>query len=282
MNEIETNELQLVITKKELGSLTTNAQIIKEKIIAMLPKYQSENYNANNIDEAKKDKALLNNTSKLLNAERIKLEKEFMTPFDSFKSEVKQICDLINDASSKIDAVVKQQEQKEKNERKAIITEIFNNNVKELKELLTLDKIFDDKWLNKGNWREDNTFRLENDLIAKIEVIRQDLITISELNSPYEVELKNDYLNHFQLGEVIRKNNDLIKKEELLKKQKEESEKVIEEKKEEQVQEMLTKEVKQEDIDPIKTYTLKITGPLSKQKALKQFLDLNNMKYEKI
>ena len=74
----------------------------------------------------------------------------------------------------------------------------------------------------------------------------------------------------------------MIKKEELLKKQKEESEKVIEEKKEEQVQEMLTKEVKQEDIDPIKTYTLKITGPLSKQKALKQFLDLNNMKYEKI
>lgn len=35
-------------------------------------------------------------------------------------------------------------------------------------------------------------------------------------------------------------------------------------------------------VDPIKTYTLKITGTLSQQKALKKFLETNNMKFERV
>ena len=81
MNEINENELQLVITKKELGSLTTNAKAIKEKVKEILPNYNANNYDESNIDKAKSDKAMLNKTSKLLNDERIKIEKEFMKPF---------------------------------------------------------------------------------------------------------------------------------------------------------------------------------------------------------
>lgn len=276
MNEITINKFEL--PNLEIKDYEQILELAKEDT----EKYKNYIVTPETLADDTKKRAELRNYAKAINSRRLEIEKEISKPIKEFKSKCDVLVDLYNSSAELIDNQIKVFEQKEKDERKAIITEIFNNNVKELKEVLTLDKIFDDKWLNKGNWREDNTFRLENDLIAKIEVIRQDLITISELNSPYEVELKNDYLNHLQLGEVIRKNNDLIQKEKLLKKQKEESEKVIEEKKEEQVQEMLTKEVKQEDIDPIKTYILKITGPLSKQKALKQFLDLNNMKYEKI
>ena len=276
MNEITINKFEL--PNLEIKDYEKILEIAREDT----EKYKNYIVTPETLVDDIKKRAELRNYAKTINSRRLEIEKEISKPIKEFKSKCDVLVDLYNSSAELIDKQIKVFEEKEKDERKAIITEIFNNNVKELKEVLTLDKIFDDKWLNKGNWREDNTFRLENDLIAKIEVIRQDLITISELNSPYEVELKNDYLNHLQLGEVIRKNNDLIQKEKLLKKQKEESEKVIEEKKEEQVQEMLTKEVKQEDIDPIKTYTLKITGPLSKQKALKQFLDLNNMKYEKI
>ena len=45
---------------------------------------------------------------------------------------------------------------------------------------------------------------------------------------------------------------------------------------------MVSKPVENEQEEPIKTYTLKITGTLSQQKKLKEFLDLNKMKYEKI
>lgn len=282
MNEINENELQLVITKKELGSLTTNAKAIKEKVKEILPNYKAENYDENNIDQAKSDKAMLNKTSKLLNDERIKIEREFMKPFEEFKSEVTETCNLIKQASAEIDVIVKEVDNKAKEERKNKITEIFNANVNELKNVLSLEKIFDDKWLNKGSFREDGTFKLKEELINKINVIRNDLITIGELNSKYEVELKNDYLNHFQLGEIIRKNNELIQKEELLKKQQDDSKKELEHQQEEKVEKMLEKPVEQEVIDPIKTYTLRLTGKLSAMQQLKKFIELNNIQCEKI
>lgn len=282
MNEISENELQLVITKKELGSLTTNAMAIKEKVKEMLPNYKAENYDESNIDKAKSDKAMLNRTSKLLNDERIRIEKEFMKPFEEFKSEVTETCNLIKQASAEIDVIVKEVDNKAKEQRKNKIIQIFDENVNELKDVLSLEKIFDDKWLNKGSFREDGSFKLEEELINKINIIRNDLITIGELNSKYEIELKNDYLNHFQLGEVIRKNNELIQREELLKKQQEESKKELEQQHEKKVEKMLEKPVEQEEVDPIKTYTLKITGKLSAMKQLKNFMELNNIKSEKI
>lgn len=225
---------------------------------------------------------MLNKTSKLLNDERIKIEREFMKPFEEFKSEVTETCNLIKQASAEIDVIVKEVDNKAKEERKNKITEIFNANVNELKDVLSLEKIFDDKWLNKGSFRGDGTFKLEEELINKINVIRNDLITIGELNSKYEVELKNDYLNHFQLGEIIRKNNELIQKEELLKKQQDDSKKELEHQQEEKVEKMLEKPVEQEVIDPIKTYTLRLTGKLSAMQQLKKFIELNNIQCEKI
>lgn len=282
MKKIGENELQLIITKKELGSLTTNAKAIKEKVKEMLPNYSSEFYDENNIDKAKSDKAMLNKTSKLLNEERIRIEKEFMKPFEEFKSEVSETCNLIKQASSEIDIIVKAVENKAKEQRKNKISQIFDENVNELKDVLTLEKIFDDKWLNKGSFKEDGSFKLEEELINKINTIRNDLITIGELNSKYEIELKNDYLKHFQLGEVIRKNNELIQREELLKKQQEESKKELEQQHEEKVEKMLEKPVEQEKVDPMKTYTLRLTGKLSAMQQLKKFLELNNIRCEKV
>lgn len=282
MNEISENELQLIITKKELGSLTTNAKAIKEKVKEILPNYSSEFYDENNIEKAKSDKAMLNKTSKLLNEERIRIEKEFMKPFEEFKSEVSETCNLIKQASAEIDVIVKDVENKAKEQRKNKISQIFNENVNELKEVLSLEKIFDEKWLNKGSFKDDGSFKFEEELINKINTIRNDLITIGELNSKYEIELKNDYLNHFQLGEVIRKNNELIQREELLKKQQEESKKELEQQHEEKVEKMLEKPVEQEKVDPMKTYTLRLTGKLSAMQQLKKFLELNNIRCEKV
>lgn len=282
MNEISENELQLIITKKELGSLTTNAKAIKEKVKEILPNYSSEFYDENNIDKAKSDKAMLNKTSKLLNEERIRIEKEFMKPFEEFKSEVSETCNLIKQASAEIDVIVKDVENKAKEQRKNKISQIFDENVNELKDVLTLEKIFDEKWLNKGSFKEDGSFKLEEELINKINTIRNDLITIGELNSKYEIELKNDYLNHFQLGEVIRKNNELIQREEILKKQQEESKKELKQQHEEKVEKMLEKPVEQEKVDPMKTYTLRLTGKLSAMQQLKKFLELNNIRCEKV
>lgn len=276
--ELNENELTLVVSKQELGVLETNALAIKEKIEELLPNYDAKNYDITNLDQAVKDRALLNKASKALNDKRIALEKEFNKPFENFKTIIKETTDLIKSASAKIDEVIKEVENKDKEDKKKAIIVIFESEVKELKDVLPFERIFDERWLNKTFDIKD----VEKDLISKLEQIRTDLITISELHSKYEIELKNDYLMHFDLGLIIRKNSDLTQKEELLKNQKEESEKAIEEKKEEKMIEMATTKVEEKIIDPIMTYTLKITGKKSQLVALKTFLNVNEMQFEKV
>ena len=277
MNELSENELKLTVSKKELGVLETNAQVLKDKIMEIIPKYNADNYSPATIDKAVDDRALLNKTAKALNDERIKIEKEFMQPFENFKTIVKETTDLIKTTSEKIDVIIKDVENKDKADKKVIITKIFDENVKELKDILTLDKIFDEKWLNKGSWNDKDEFKEEKTLIDRIDLVRTDLITIGALKSKYEVELKSDYLNNFNLGDVIRKNNTLLENEQLLKTQNDESKVVVEEQKVEKMVEMANTVIQTKVIDDILIYELEITAETSKMEALKIFLQTNNM-----
>ena len=204
MNELNEKDLELVVSKQELGVLETNARNIKEKVLEVLPNYSADNYDENNIDVAKADKALLNKSAKALNDKRIVLEKKFNEPFEIFKATIKETTDLIKEASSKIDEVVKDVENKEKSNRKEIIVKYYEENINELKDILPLEKIFEDKWLNKGSFNDKGEFKLVNELQDKINRVRNDLIAIGELHSKYEVELKNDYLNNgYELTDLV-------------------------------------------------------------------------------
>ena len=108
------NELELSVNKLELGTLTTNAIAVRDKVKDLLNNFKAENYTEDNIDKAKEDKALLNTTSKKLNDERIRLEKEFMQPFSDFKDVVSETTAMIKEASAKIDEIVKDVENKAK------------------------------------------------------------------------------------------------------------------------------------------------------------------------
>lgn len=278
---MEEQKLELQVTNLTLGELTTNALKIKEEVENKLENYKAENYDINSINKAKDDKAMLNRTAKKLNDERLRLEKEFMKPFDKFKTVVKEITDMITESSGKIDAIVKEVENKDKEDKKKAILVIFESEVKELKDVLKFEKVFDERYLNKTFKIED----VEKDLISKLDKIRNDLLTISELHSKYEIELKNDYLNNFDLGMAIRKNSELTQREEALKNQEEETKKVIEEQKEEKVQEIVKRVIETrvtKESKKLLTYRLDITGDEDQQRALKKFLDTTGMTYEKV
>ena len=143
---IQERDLELVVSEKTLGSLTTNAKQIRDIVMVNLPKYDISNYNDDNIDQAKKDKAALNKAAKTLNAKRLEIEKEFMKPFIEFKDVVNDTVKLIGECSAKIDAVVKQNEQQYKKKKKANIKTYFdgmNTN------LVDFNKVFKQEWLNK-------------------------------------------------------------------------------------------------------------------------------------
>lgn len=211
---IQEQDLELVVSNKKLGELTTNAKDIKALIESALPKYDVANYNESNIDIAKKDKAMLNKASKVLNDKRIELEKQFMEPFSEFKEIINDTCKLIKTATDKIDTVVKESEAKEKEAKKVEIGKFWEE---QDFNLVSLHKIFDEKWLNKTFKMKD----VQKEIIDIINKIKDDIITIEAIGIDVDL-LKSLYLDTLNLNSTIQYANTLKANRETAQKEAEE------------------------------------------------------------
>ena len=194
--ELQEKDLELVISERTLGSLITNARQIKEVVALALPNYDISNYNEDNIALAKKDKSMLNAASKALNDKRIQYEKEFMQPFSEFKTVIAETVALIKECSGKIDEVVKQSEESEKQMKRIAVETLW---AKKNFNLVSLAKIFDSKWLNKSVSLK--TIDAEIDKLTAN--INNDMVTIETIGEDEEL-LKSLYLDTLDLNKTIQ------------------------------------------------------------------------------
>lgn len=268
------NEIEAKIN----GVATVEDNIIEAKEYALKLKeyYSTLVFTDEQIKEAKEERASINKIVKKIADYRKNIVSEFKKPIELFENTAKETEKLLKESADFVDSQVKAFEEQEKEEKKSKIQNIYNDLINEsaLNELINLNMLFDERYLNKTYSLE----AIEEDLSNQIKNIESDLNAIKSLNSEHELALTNMYLKEFNLSKVLIENNRL----EELKKTTTKVDEKIEEKKERKVEEMLTEKVTIEEIDPIKTYTLKITGELSKQRKLKEFLELNNMKFERI
>lgn len=105
-------------------------------------------YTEDQIGEAKKDKAELNKLSTALNTARIAEEKKFMAPFNEFKAQVNELRNDIANAVRSIDIQIDAAEENRKAVKMAEIQKVFAE--EGFPEFVTLDKVMDKRWLNKG------------------------------------------------------------------------------------------------------------------------------------
>ena len=149
VSELQASQLELVVSEKTIGSLTTNAKQIRDLVVATLPRYDIANYSTDDIPKAKADKALLNRAAKTLNDKRIEFEREFMAPFGEFKEVVTETVKAIKEAVGKIDTVIKEDEDRAKSEKREAIEHLAEEcGLEEVG--IRLNQIFNDKWLNKS------------------------------------------------------------------------------------------------------------------------------------
>lgn len=198
---IQESDLELVVSEKTLGSLTTNAKQIRDMVKAALPMYDISNYNNENIDQAKKDKAALNKAAKALNAKRLEIEKEFMKPFGEFKDVVTETVKLIGECSAKIDTVVKQNEQQYKDRKKATIKTYFDGlNVN----LVDFNKVFKSEWLNKSASMKSVCNEIDS-IFSKVE---NELSTLKGFGEDFDV-LRTYYMDTLNIASTIQYANRL-------------------------------------------------------------------------
>lgn len=205
---METNALSLIVKEKTLGSLITNAKDIKNFVEEKLKTYSVDNYKGDE-KQASKDKAELNAAAKQLNDERIKLEKEWLEPFQEFKDVVTETTNMIKTASSKLDAIVKAKEEIEKNKKREEIEKLYTS---KNFTLVNLERIFNSKWLNK-------TYKMANidaEIEQAITQIKGDLQSLDAFGEDTAI-LKDLYLSTLNLQVTLNKGAELKANRERLK-----------------------------------------------------------------
>lgn len=230
------------------------------------------------IDIDTKKRAELRNNAKAINQRRLDIEKKVSEPIKEFKAKCDILVKMYEASADLIDTQIKCFEEKTKETKKQLCMLIFNNNINELKNVLKFESVFDEKWLNKSV----NIEIVEKEIKEAIEKINNELKAIENLNSKYEVELKNDYLLNFDLGQVIIKNNKLIESEEILKKASIERETRQEDEKEQKIEEMLVKPIIEAEIDIEQTYRLELTASTQKLEKVREFLELNKISWKNL
>lgn len=201
--ELQASQLELVVSEKTIGSLTTNAKQIRALVEKALPQYDISNYSADDVAKAKADKALLNKAAKTLNDKRVEFEREFMAPFGEFKEVVADTVKLIKDAVGKIDTVIKEDEDRSKREKREAVEKLAESvGVEEAG--IRLDLIWNDKWLNKTTSMKS----IETEIRARLETIAADLETLKTFAEDYDV-LVVRYKENLNLQDTVRYANQL-------------------------------------------------------------------------
>lgn len=233
-----------------------NYEELRADLTTALKDYESRVYTEDTIAEAKEDRAKLNKLKKAINDERIAREKEYMQPFNEFKAQAKELCDMIDTASSGIGEQLEAFEQKRIDEKTSHIQSLFDDVASNYDlPFITLDKIMSEKWLNKST----SDKAIVEEITERFEKAIKDLEVIRKMPS-YSFEAEESYKTCLDLNKAL-----------------EEGEKISE------IQQKKNQEVKATaDTEEKFEAKFKCLLTIDQAKALKKFCIENGIKLEQI
>lgn len=191
-----------------------NFEELKQELAEKAHDYETMVYTEDQIKEAKADRAKLNNLKKALNDERIRREKEYMAPFNIFKNQINEVIGIIDKPIGIIDQQVKEYDAKRKAEKEVKIRELFE--AKEKPEWLTLEQVFDSKWLNATTTEK----KIEGEMDIRLGEIAKNIGILQELQFGFEA--LECYKRNLDMGAAVAEGQRLLD----IQKRKEEAERI--------------------------------------------------------
>ena len=168
--------MELIINEVAIPEqITFNYEELKAELTDKVKTYETLVYSDEQIKEAKADKAALNKLKKALNDERIRREKEYMQPFNSFKAQINEIIGIIDRPLAVIDAQVKSYEEKQKQEKMEQIRALWSE--MDVPDGLTFENVFVDRMLNVSY----NMAHVKQKMLDDISRFNRDIATLSDL-----------------------------------------------------------------------------------------------------
>jgi len=166
--------MELKINSYQLPeAISFNFEELKNELQVKTDQYTKLVYTDDNIKTAKEDRADLNRLKKALNDERLRLQREYMKPFEGFKKQVDEIIGIIDRPVLAIDRQIKEYEAIKQDEKRAAIESMFKDML--FPEFVKLDqKIFDPRWLNATvsmKQIEESLLKTKEDIIKNCQTL---------------------------------------------------------------------------------------------------------------
>lgn len=192
--ELKINEVALP------APITFNYDELKSELLHKVSVYETMVYTEDQVKEAKADRAALNRLKKALNDERIRQEKEYMQPFNTFKAQIAELVKIIDNSVSVVDKQVKEFDEKKKAEKLDAILEYFGIALAAKLPSVPLNHrlVVDDKWLNASVSMKF----IQEAIDTKLDQVAKDLAVIDSLPS-YAFEARECYVDTLDLAEAV-------------------------------------------------------------------------------
>lgn len=258
-----------------------NFEELKEEITNKSALYKNMVYTDETIKDAKSDRALLNKFKTALEDKRKEVKKQCLEPYNQFEKQIKELVAIIDEPVKLIGEQITEFEDREKAEKHEQIIELFNK--AGFQSFVTLEQIYDPKWLNKSVSLKS----IEEELTNTVYRIGHDVTTINSLKE-YSFEALEHYKKTLDLAGAIAEGQRLTDiqkrkleheaevkaREELAKKQAEEKAKAEAEANLHEELEEVAEEEPQQAVE-VKRQWIKFVALLSKDDALalKEFCD---------
>lgn len=267
-----------------------NFEELKEEITNKSALYKNMVYTDETIKDAKSDRALLNKFKTALEDKRKEVKKQCLEPYNQFEKQIKELVAIIDEPVKLIGEQITEFEDREKAEKHEQIIELFNK--AGFQSFVTLEQIYDPKWLNKSVSLKS----IEEELTNTVYRIGHDVTTINSLKE-YSFEALEHYKKTLDLAGAIAEGQrladiqkrkleheaELKAREELAKKQAEERAKAEAEANLHEELEEVSQEEPQQAVE-VKRQWIKFVALLSKDDALalKEFCDNRGIEIKSI
>lgn len=174
-----------------------NNEELKKEVALKMEEYKTLVYTDDTIKDAKVDRATLNKLVKAIDDERKRIKKLCMAPFEQFEAQVKELIGIIDEPIKLIDKQIKEVEEQKRTQKRIEIAELFKSIGFQC--FVTLDSIFDEKWLNASV----PLSKIEESMKTTMYRIGNEVATISRLPE-FSFEAMETYKRTLDMAKAIQ------------------------------------------------------------------------------
>lgn len=289
------------IIKQEQGSISWNFEQMKGYLNSTLEEYRTAVFTDASIPVAKKVVASLRKDQKEFKSRITEVKKEYMKPFDEFKSKADELVSLYDEPIAVINGQISDFDERRKEQKRCRIRSLYEENVSvDMEAYIPLSKIYNPKWENatfseKEIAKEMTAINTSTEqAVATIQGMHSDAVPRALEMYRQDLSLANAiaYVNGYeaQKAEILRQEQERQHRVEIERVRHEERERMEAERKAAEEKAVAVEQAKQEVVDiltPVesgdtRTYTYRLTLSEEGKDKFEMYLDSVGIEWEQV